>query len=134
MALSDGFSFDGIHSDDFNIIVGRLEVPLLPDFDILTEKIPGRGLIFIAAEPGGRTFEADCVIEAESYEELVEIGNQLATWLNPQKGLRPLILDREPGVQYDAIYSGKLKLTELIKFGKFRIEMLVPDGFGYIAP
>lgn len=109
-----GFTFNGIHSSEFNILRvsngNRYQDVLIPDFSIESGDIPGGdGEYYFGSNFKRRTFETDI-----AYDNISEIGKRrIKKWLHPDDNLHELIFDERPYVKYFARLNKLLTVKEL---------------------
>ena len=108
----------------------------MPDLRNNTITMPGHEGVFDFGETiGERTIQISCFIPpGMSDEDFLALKDDIVAWLNPDRGLCPLILDREPGRVYSA------RLNEGFSFDKavrnsctFDLVFLCPDPYAYAA-
>jgi len=130
--LATGFTFGGVHSDAFSIIVNKKDIPLTPPIENRLQEISGHdGAWDYGISYGAKPIEIECTILAESKDDLKAKARRLAGILNPRKGVKPLIFDDEPDVQYFARLANQLPLDQLGAMGTFTIQFTCPDPFTY---
>ncbi len=129
-----GFRFDGISSDAMGIKTRMDTESRIPDLRNQTEKISGKHGIYDFGETfSERIIEITCFIPPGNTErELLTLKDNLAGWLNPDKGLCPLILDSEPDRVYYARISDGLVYERMVRTtGTFDLTFFCPDPFAY---
>ena len=108
----------------------------MPDLRNNTISMPGHEGVFDFGETiGERKIQISCFIPpGRSDEEFLALKDDIVAWLNPDNGLCPLILDKEPGRAYSA------RLNEGFSFDKavrnsctFDLVFLCPDPYAYAA-
>lgn len=130
--MKNGFTFGGVHSDAFSLLVNKKNVPLTPPIDNRLQEISGfDGAWDYGISYAPRPIEIECTILADSHTELKKIVRKLAGALNPRKGAKPLIFDDEPDVQYFARLSNQIPLEQLGAMGTFTLQFTCPDPFTY---
>lgn len=106
-----GFTFDGLHSSQFNIIVtsngNRYSEDLFPAPKDTTIDMPRRdGLVFVSSKQQTKNFSLSI-----AYDDLTEEQfRQMRQWLS-KKELAPLIFDERPYKKYMVKASGAPKLN-----------------------
>lgn len=129
-----GFRFDGISSGAMGIKTRMDTESRIPDLRNQTEKISGKHGIYDFGETfSERIIEITCFIPPGNTErELLTVKDNLAGWLNPDKGLCPLILDSEPDRVYYARISDGLVYERMVRTtGTFDLTFFCPDPFAY---
>lgn len=105
--MSYGFSFNGTHSDDFNIIMTSRNRQTLPTPNDTYSQIPGRhGSFLFSGNFSDRVIEVDCSVVADSLIDLRSKMRDIANWLYNEER-RELIFDDED----DKYYLGKLEAS-----------------------
>lgn len=130
--MANGFTFGGVHSDAFSLLVNKKNIPITPPIENRLQAIAGfDGAWDYGISYSPREIELECTILADSKEDLKSKIRQLAGALNPRKGSQPLIFDDEPDKQYFARMSNQLPLEQLGALGTFTIQFVCPDPFTY---
>ena len=93
-----GFSFQGIHSKEKKLKARITGYPMLPAFRNNTESIPGRsGILDFGMEYSERIIPVECsVFPEQDFSALVHRIDEINGWLNPYRGVQPLIFDEYP--------------------------------------
>ncbi len=108
----------------------------MPDLRNNTITMPGHEGVFDFGETiGERKIQISCFIPpGKSDEDFLSLKDDIVAWLNPDSGLCPLVLDKEPGRVYSA------RLNEGFSFDKavrnsctFDLVFLCPDPYAYAA-
>lgn len=130
--MAKGFTYGGVHSDAFSLLVNKKNVPLTPPIENRLQEISGYDGAWdygISYQP--REIEIECTLLADSLEDLKSKVRKLAGLLNPRKGSRPLIFDDDPTVQYFARLSNQIPLEQIGMLGTFTLQFVCPDPFTY---
>lgn len=131
-----GFSFNSTTSRSMGIATRITTENRMPDLRNNTITMPGHEGVFDFGETvGERKIQISCFIPpGKSDEEFLSLKDDIIAWLNPDNGLCPLILDKEPGRVYSA------RLNEGFSFDKavrnsctFDLVFLCPDPYAYAA-
>ena len=90
-----GFSFQGIHSKEKKLKARITGYPMLPAFRNNTESILGRsGILDFGMEYSERIIPVECsVFSEQDFSALVHRIDEINGWLNPYRGVQPLIFD-----------------------------------------
>ena len=129
-----GFSFNGTTSRSMGIATRITTENRMPDLRNNTVNMPGHEGVFDFGETiGERKIQISCFIPpGKSDEDFLALKDDIIAWLNPDNGLSPLILDKEPGRVYSA------RLNEGFSFDKavrnsctFDLVFLCPDPYAY---
>lgn len=130
--MANGFTFGGVHSDAFNLIVNRKSVPITPPFENRLQEISGfDGAWDYGVSYSSREIEIECTILADSKEDLKLNVRNLASLLDPRKGTKALIFDDDPDVQYFARLANQIPLEQIGAMGTFTLQFVCPDPFTY---
>lgn len=130
--MAYGFTFGGVHSDAFDLIINKKNVPITPPIQSRTQEISGfDGAWDYGVSYGAREIEIECTMFGESKEDLKNNIRKLASVLNPRKGAKPLVFDDEPDKQYFARLSNQIPLDQLGSMGTFTLQFVCPDPFTY---
>ena len=106
----------------------------MPDFTNNTVTVPGREGVFDFGETiGERKIEISCFIPpGRSDEEFLARKDEIIAWLNPDNGLKDLILDKEPGRVYRARLEGGFSFDKAVRNScTFDLTFLCPDPYAY---
>ena len=131
-----GFSFNGTTSQSMGIATRITTENRMPDLRNNTITMPGHEGVFDFGETiGERKIQISCFIPpGKSDEDFLSLKDDIVAWLNPDSGLCPLVLDKEPGRVYSA------RLNEGFSFDKavrnsctFDLVFLCPDPYAYAA-
>ena len=131
-----GFSFNGTTSQSMGLATRITTENRMPDLRNNTITMPGHEGVFDFGETvGERKIQISCFIPpGKSDADFLDLKDAIVAWLNPDNGLCPLILDKEPGRVYSA------RLNEGFSFDKavrnsctFDLVFLCPDPYAYAA-
>jgi predicted phage tail component-like protein len=115
-----GFTFDGTHSSDFDIISKSINRPILAALRRKELTIPGRHGNYNFT---GNTYE-NKIIEVEikyigtSFSELRNRARSLAAWLSSTGAYKQLIFDDETDKYYLAKLYSQVSLQNLFRIGQ----------------
>jgi len=140
-----GFWWDGRHCSEYGVYLLRSRFPVLPGTRDRYLAVAGRhgdwdlGLDYEALE-----IELEVAVRATSESDLRRLAREIAAWLDPTKGERPLVLDTEPDRYYQARLAGGV-VIEPVAAGLGRATLpfrasdphayaLVDDVFSFTAP
>ena len=109
-----GFSFNGRHSSEFNIVRvsngSRFDENLLPTIKDKTVEVPGRdGVYYFGSQYTQRQFKVDFAFDAMTEQNLAD----LRAWLG-NKGIHDLIFDETPYKVYSAKATGTATAKYLV--------------------
>ena len=115
------FTFNGISSDSFGIIVRDIKRPLLPGQNDNYLQIPGRhGSYLFNRELNDRIIEIDCVLADDTMESLRNKLRQIAVWLYVDER-KPLSFADELDKYYLAKLDGVIDVEQIIAIGQFTL-------------
>jgi predicted phage tail component-like protein len=129
-----GFSFQGIHSKEKKLKARITGYPMLPAFRNNTESIPGRsGILDFGMEYSERIIPVECsVFPEQDFSALVHRIDEINGWLNPYRGVQPLIFDEYPYRYFMARMNTEISMERVSRTaGTFSLEFICPDPFGY---
>ena len=129
-----GFSFQGIHSKEKKLKARITGYPMLPAFRNNTESIPGRsGILDFGMEYSERIIPVECsVFPEQDFSALVHRIDEINGWLNPYRGVQPLIFDEYPDRYFMARMNTEISMERVSRTaGTFSLEFICPDPFGY---
>ena len=102
-----------------------------PPLQPIADAVPGRpGEHWVRVDYGPSAIALRVRLVADTFAGLQRMRRELADWLTPELGPRPLILDDEPDVYYNAYLAETGALEELLTYGTAELRFVVPDGFG----
>ena len=116
-----GLSFNGIHSNTYEVVVKSKNRQILPATNDVYLEIPGRaGSYLIPREVKDRTIEVECALVRDSLEELRMAMRDISAWLNTRSKVQ-LIFDDEPDKYYLAKLSTQIDITQTYTLGQFTL-------------
>jgi len=125
------FTFDGINSETYGLFVRNDPRYILPEIENYTESIPGRpGVYDYGKKLEAGTLEIECIIEADTPEDLRQKARAIAAWLNTPD-VRPLVFSDEPDKTYYARVMNGIDLERELTLGNPTITFIVPDPVVY---
>jgi predicted phage tail component-like protein len=127
--FTNGFTFDGRHSNEF-FIVNAKERSILPPISSKLLTIHGRpGAYDFGTQAGVRQISVPVTLIDTNLRDKV---NDIAAWLRPiGDNPQPLIFDDEPDKYYDARLVGGSALTELVTLGQTTLTFECADPAKY---
>lgn len=127
-----GFTFAGHHSGEYNVWLARSNFHLMPPTRDRFASLVGRpGDLDLGFDYDARSISLECVIHAESEQELRQRAREVASWLDPRAGAQQLILDSEPDKYYMARCSGTSEVEIVARQGRFTVPFRASDPFAY---
>lgn len=130
--MANGFSFGGVHSNVFGLIMNKKNIPLTPPIDNRLQEISGHdGSWDYGFTYGNKVIEIDVTMFADTGVGLKAKARQLAGWLNPRNGIQSLVFDDDPDVQYFGRITNQIPLDQLGALGTFTLQFTCPDPFTY---
>lgn len=131
LAKGFGFTYGGRHSSEYGVRVISDPRTITPPLSPVTASVPGRpGEYWVRMDYGPAQIEVEVRLVGESYAGLQRMRRELADWLTPELGPRPLVFDDEPDIYYEAYLSETDALEQLLTYGTATLRFTVPDGFG----
>ena len=131
-----GFTFDGVASKNMGIAT-RMDIEnRIPSLRNNTEQVAGRSGLFDFGETvSERVIDIACFIPpGNSSGGLLDLKDRIVAWLNPDKGVRELVLDTEPGRIYKARLRDALSFERVVRnTGTFNLSFFCPDPYAYAA-
>lgn len=120
--LLPGFTFDGQHSDDFDLNVLGIRRTALPTSRDVFVEVPGRpGSYHFPEEPGDRAIVALVGVEADDGPDLVDRVRDVAHWVKTSSR-RVLLLDEDPDNYLMAVVVNPGDVDNLLDLGRWEIE------------
>lgn len=129
-----GFKFNGRTSQSFGLATRMTKEYRMPDFTNNTITVPGREGVFDFGETiGERKIEISCFIPpGKSDADFLARKEEIIAWLNPDEGLRDLILDKEPDRVYKARLEGGFSFDKAVRNScTFDLTFFCPDPYAY---
>lgn len=130
--MTNGVTIGGVHSDAFGLIINKKTIPLTPPVENRLQESGGYdGAWDYGVTYGAKPIDLECTILADSASDLKSKTRKMAGVLNPRKGVRPIVFDDEPDVQYFGRISNQIPLDQLGAMGTFTLQLTCPDPFTY---
>jgi predicted phage tail component-like protein len=129
-----GFMYNEISSDSMGIKTRMSTENRIPDIRNLTDKIAGKNGIFDFGETfSEREINIACFIPpGKTDKELQSVKDKINEWLNPENGVKPLILDVAPDRLYYARLKDGFSYERIVRnTGTFELTFFCPDPFAY---
>lgn len=127
-----GFTFAGLHSDQFRLKIMNITRPLTSGITTRTVKVPGRpGVYDMGIEVDELQISIDILLISRDLREIREQVRQIAAWLRNNDQLGKLIFDDEPDKYYMARMMDKTELEEVAWTGRGTIMFFAPDPMAY---
>lgn len=126
-----GFTYAGVNSDAFGIIVTNIHNQVLPGSNHKLINIPGRvGSYLQPREPKDRRIIIDCTVPESSLEALNNLLIDIAAWLY-KNDWQVLTIPTSLNKHYLAVVIEPIDLEQIIATGKFAIIFEAhPHAFG----
>lgn len=129
-----GFTFNGITSQSMGIKARLTSWQASPPLRNSFVTIPGKpGAADFGSDSAERIITVKCnIYPKHTLSSLVEVLDRMAEWLDPEKGLKQLVLDDIPDRYFTARLSDAVDYERLIlTAGSFDLKFVCPDPFGY---
>lgn len=128
-----GFTFNGIHSSQFNVYCDPASRQLIPERRRSRITVPGRSGTF-SQEDGAfndRTESFTCWYTRKPNSDISRQAREIAAWL-AEDGI--LCFDHEPDKFYNAAFTGAPPLTKHLMYGEFSLTFTYSPPFAYTTP
>ncbi len=129
-----GFTFNGISSQSMGLATRMASENRMPDFTNHTVTVPGREGVFDFGETAGeRKIAISCFIPpGKSDADFLSKKDEIIAWLNPDAGICPLTLDKEPGRIYMARLESGFSFDKAVRNScTFDLAFFCPDPYSY---
>lgn len=129
-----GFTFNGISSQSMGLATRMTSENRMPDFTNHTVIVPGREGVFDFGETiGERKISISCFIPPGNTDtDFLSKKDEIIAWLNPDTGLCPLTLDKEPGRIYMARLESGFSFDKAVRNScTFDLVFFCPDPYSY---
>lgn len=118
------FTYDGISSSEFGIIVKNVRRQILPGNNHVLVNIPGRASSYVMPrEPKDRRIDIECIITSNSFEGLRQKILNIADWLQ-QDEHKILDFSDQPGKYYRAILVDPIDEDQILTMSRFVISFV----------
>ncbi|TVZ81294.1 putative phage tail component-like protein [Aeribacillus composti] len=118
--MTNGITFNGVHSRTFNLVMLTSKRPLLPENKDTYIDIPHRDGSILIPDKSAK----DIIIEVEFLikrpANLYEAARNISRWLITDDRV-PLIFDDDPDYYYNAKVYGNIELEKVVKSGRFTV-------------
>lgn len=119
--MSLGFTFDGIHSSAYGVVMKSKNRQVLPAVNDAYVQIPGRqGSYLFPRELADRIIAVDCSVLKATIPLLRSSLREIAAWLYTADR-KTLVFDDEPGKNYRAKLDSAINLEQAFVLGKFNL-------------
>lgn len=127
-----GFTFAGVHSDQYGIKVLNITRPLSPRLQAQTVKRPGRaGVADMGVEVEELQISIDILLIGESLHEIRQRVRQIGAWLRNGEEKGTLVIDDEPDKMMTVRWVELAELEEVALTGRATLTFLAPDPLAY---
>mgnify|MGYP003585506270 FL=1 len=129
-----GFIFNGISSQNMNIKARLTSWQASPPLRNSFVSIPGKsGVADFGSDSAERVITVRCnITPRHNLASLVGVLDGLAEWLDPDKGLKQLVLDDVPDRYFTARLQDAVNCERLIRSaGAFDLKFVCPDPHAY---
>ncbi|WP_094550139.1 distal tail protein Dit [Petroclostridium xylanilyticum] len=129
-----GFIYNGISSQSMKIRARLTKWQVSPALRNSFETVPGKaGIADFGCDISERNIIIICsVLPQRSFAELVSVLDNVAEWLNPENGLKQLVLDDLPDRYFMARLSEAVDCERLLRTaGSFELRFVCPDPYAY---
>jgi len=129
-----GFLFGGVPSQSMNIKARLTSWQATPGLRNSFVPIPGKpGVADFGSDSAERIITVRCSVYPQfQFSSLVAVLDGLAEWLNPNNGLKQLVLDDVPDRRFMARLQTGIDCERLVlAAGAFDLKFVCPDPFAY---
>lgn len=129
-----GFTFNGISSQSMNINARLTNWQASPSLRNSFVTIPGKpGVADFGSDIAEKIITVHCNVYPQyKFSKLVSVMDNLADWLNPERGVQQLVLDDVPDRYFIARLSEAVDCDRLIlSAGAFDLKFVCPDPHAY---
>lgn len=130
-----GFSLDGVHSRNYNIILSDDDNPSGLSKNISTLELPKTDGVLIIDDTGGaKKVKLTCHIRDSNFESTQRLLNNITKWMSSNKNeyniplLKSLILDYDPTKEYFVVLNDQIDVSKKGTWIKFTATFLIPSG------
>ncbi len=129
-----GFTFNGVHSKNMKITARIVNWQVSPAPRNAFEVIPGRvGIADLGVDTSEKYIKVICnIFPQHSFTEVIHLLDNIAEWLNPNLGLKQLVLDDIPNRYFLARLVEEVDCERILRSaGAFELIFVCPDPYGY---
>jgi len=129
-----GFLFGGVSSQSMNIKARLTNWQASPQLRNSFVTVPGKpGVADFGSDIAERVVTVRCNVYPQfQFSSLVGVLDDLAEWLNPDNGLKQLVLDDVPDRYFTARLQDAVDCERLVlSAGAFDLKFVCPDPFAY---
>ncbi len=129
-----GFIYNGISSQSMKIRARLTKWQVSPALRNSFETVPGKaGIADFGCDVSERNIIISCsVLPQRSFAELVSVLDNVAEWLNPENGLKQLVIDDLPDRYFMARLSEAVDCERILRTaGSFELRFVCPDPYVY---
>lgn len=127
-----GFTFAGIHSDQYGLKVTEIKRSISPPISTKTVKVPGKvGVYDMGIEVDELQIPIDILLMGRNLSEIRELVRNMAAWLRNNDQLGKLIIDDEPDKFYLVRMVDQTELEEVAFTGRGTITFSASDPWAY---
>ncbi len=129
-----GFIYNGITSQSMSIKARLVNWTAIPGLRNSFVQIPGKaGVADFGSSGAERTITVKCNVYPQlAFSNLVGVLDGIAEWLNPDNGLKQLVLDDVPDRYFTARLTDAVDCERLVlSSGAFDLKFVCPDPYGY---
>lgn len=131
-----GFTFDGVHSDNYSIYLEKTYHPVTPPLNAQIQSVPKMpGAWYYRTDLGPRVIQIDIALKSDSRLNFRPDVRAIAAWLDPAKGQKTLIFDNESDKSYQAVLYNDggqpAIINQLVLIGRTSLYFLCADPYAY---
>lgn len=130
MMRDRGFTFNGVHSSEFNIYCDPASRQLIPEKRRSLTVVPGRSGSFAQTDGAynDRSESFTCYYTLQPGTDIARQAREIAAWLSENGVLR---FDSEPDKYYNVYFTGAPPLTKHLMYGEFTLTFTCSPPFAY---
>lgn len=129
-----GFVYNGVSSQAMKITARLTDWQASPALRNAYVTVPGRsGVVDFGATNGERIIAVRCnIFPQRNFTAMVGVLDNVAEWLNPEYGLKQLVMDDVPDRFFSARLTEAVDCERLLRSaGAFDLRFIAPDPHGY---
>lgn len=138
---SYGFTYNGVHSTNYNVTAMATITGVLPPLKGRTIEIPKRpGEYYSRTDLGARWIKVKVAVTQTSNANLRTQIRNIASWLTTTSGPQALVFDNEPNLTYYAVLdeagsagagTQSTDITQMVTLGEGHLVFMCVDPFAY---
>lgn len=132
--MAYSWTYGGIRAETLFLQTTHVRRDILPPVNARTVPVPGRaGDQFVQADYEMRTITIDVFIDSTSMVLSETYVRDIAEFLDVTDGLKALVFDDNPNLEYQAVVSGNTDISQILELKRGQITFLIPDVYANAA-